>query len=332
MISIEQSHPWLKPSWVQLNNYILQNRVPQALLITGNKGLGKKHLIRHFSKKLLCSAAELNTMACGKCQSCILFDSETHPDYMLIEPEEEGQVIGISVIRTLTEKLALKPQFEGYRVIIISSAESLNESSANAFLKYLEEPTERTCLFLVTERSYKLPATIRSRCQKLEILTPDGRSLQEWWLSQGVEDSAQLLLNLAQGAPLLAKQFADSELLNKRQKCFENWKKFTSSEVNFVVLAEQWVKFERTEINMLLLWMISWVTDLTKLSYHSQAKNLVNVDLVADLQEIAIKLDLKYLYNYYDLLLSCRQKLDTQLNKQLMFEEILIEWSKLNSR
>jgi DNA polymerase-3 subunit delta' len=293
MNDIQQSLPWLQTSWAQLSNYISQNRLPQALLIVGNKGLGKRQLAEAFAQTLLCTTPLPNAVACGKCQSCTLFNAQTHPDYSVIEPEEEGKAIGISVIRQLTARLVLKPQFESHRVVIINPADRLTNASANAFLKYLEEPTERTCLVLITDKPSVLPATITS---------------------------------------LLAKSFADNLTLKLRAECFNNWSKLTHSEESLIAIAEQWQKLDKAEIDLLLFWLITWVMDIIKLKYQQKPIKIVNQDLIINLQEMAGKLDLKHLYIYYDLLLLSRQRFGTQLNKQLMFEEILILWTKLNSR
>ena len=332
METIDQSLPWLQESWSQLRQYINQNRIPQALLIIGNKGYGKQQLAEHFSQSLLCMDVLATGIACGKCQSCTLFNAGTHPDYIAIEPEEPGKAIGIAVIRQLTTKLALKPQFESHRVVVINPADSLNNASANAFLKYLEEPTERTCLILITDKPSKLPATIRSRCQKLLVSEPDQGLVKTWLKQQGISDNVNLLLSLSQGAPLLAKQLAESSVLQLRTECFNHWMALAASDENLITLAEQWYKLEREEIDLLLFWLVSWVSDMIKLAYDKQAVKIINSDLVKHLQEKVEQLDLKDMYKYYDLLLLSQQRFDTQLNKQLMFEEILIQWSKLNSR
>ncbi len=324
--------PWLKHSSQQLHSYINQNRIPQALLITGNKGLGKQQLASYFSKTLLCTTPLSNGMFCGVCQSCILFNAKTHPDFFFLEPEEAGKDIGIAVIRQLITKLALKPQLEGHRVVVINPADNLNKNSANAFLKYLEEPTERTSLILISEKPSKLLATIKSRCQKISLSIPDETTVKTWCEQQGIVKNIELLLNLAQGAPLLAKQFSQSELLKLRVECFASWNKMTKLDPDFVALAEQWIKLDKVNMDLLLFWIISWVSDMVKLTYHKQATNIYNPDIAKDLQEMAIKLNLKDLYKYYDFLLLSRKGLDSQLNKQLIIEEILIQWLKLNGR
>lgn len=329
---IQQSLPWLQSSWAQLVQYINQNRVPQALLITGQKGLGKQALAEHFAHSLLCTVAQSKGAYCSQCQSCLLFKAETHPDYMMIKPEEVGKAIGVSVIRQLTTTLSLKPQFEGYRVVVVNPADSLNNAAANAFLKYLEEPTERTCLVLVTDRPSKLSATILSRCQKMVLSKPDSVVLTEWLKRQGILDNHDLLLNLSNGTPLLAKQLADSDLLQLRLECFNNWLNCIDLDVNFIELAGQWHRLEKTKVDFLLFWMVSWAVDLIKLAFHQQPIKLFNPDLIINLQELTQKLDSKNLFKYYDFLLLTQQRFDTQLNKQLMFEEILIRWLKLNNR
>ncbi|MDD5755072.1 MAG: DNA polymerase III subunit delta', partial [Methylococcales bacterium] len=190
-------YPWQQNEWQQLRNYVVQNRVPQALLINGALGIGKQHLAEQFAHALLCECPTSDGFNCGECSSCLLIKVDTHPDFMDVQPEEVGKNITIAQIRTLIEKLSLKPQFERYRVILIHPADALNNAAANAFLKYLEEPTERTVVCLVTHRMNKLPATIKSRCQKLTVTMPN-KNLVLQWLSQQT-NNAEVVLNLAQG-------------------------------------------------------------------------------------------------------------------------------------
>jgi len=332
MTNIKHSLPWLEGHIQHLKHYIHQGRIPQALLLTGHKGFGKQYLAEHFAKSLLCFNRQADSGYCGQCQSCILFDAKTHPDYIFRAPEEAGKVIGVDVIRQLTAKLALKPQFDSHRVVVINPADSLNKASANAFLKYLEEPTERTSLILITDKPAKLLATIKSRCQKLFIDAADKAIVKTWLQQQGISENADLLLNLAQGSPLLAKEFFDSGLLDQRFEFFNHWLKVAKLDETPVEVAEKWHKLDKTIINLLLFWLISWVTDMIKLNYQQPVNKIINQDFTADLQELAKRLDLKQLYKYYDLLLLNQKRFDTQLNKQLMFEEILIQWSQLNSR
>jgi len=329
MTNIKHSMPWLKDSCDQLDNFIAQNRIPQALLLTGAYGLGQYSLADHFTQSLVCVSRSATGSYCGQCKSCLLFQSGCHPDYILIEPEQTGKMIGIEVIRQLLERLTLKPQFQNQRVVVIRSAEQLNHAAANAFLKYLEEPTERTSLILITEKSLRLPATIRSRCQKMTLTKPKREESKRWLQQTGVTEQIDLLLNLSDDSPLFAKQLFETTLLLQRKDWFKGWIRVLNSPHHLIDTAEQWYKLDPSEISLLMSWLISWITDIVKLARENEDLRLTNTDFRTDLQDCAKKLDLRDLFKYYDYLLACQSQLNSQLNKQLMFEEILIKWSEL---
>ncbi|WP_432744722.1 DNA polymerase III subunit delta' [Methylobacter sp. G7] len=324
--------PWQQHQWKYLCSYIAQKRIPQALLITGNKGLGKQQLAHQFAAALLCATPQASGTACGHCSSCLLVNADTHPDFIQIQPEEPGKGIGIGQIRSLISRLTLKPQFETQRVVIVNPADKMNNAAANAFLKCLEEPTERTSIILITEKPAKLPATIISRCQKLAVATPD-QEVAVKWLAEilrcdaATNKTLPLNVSLAQGAPLLALEYANDQTLTLRNECFDTWMAIAKQLKSPVIIAEDWHKLPASP---LIFWMTSWVIDLIKCFYQAQVTNLYNPDLNEPLQELSRRLDVKGLYKLYDLLLSDRQRLDTQINKQLLFEEILIQWHELN--
>jgi DNA polymerase-3 subunit delta' len=322
--------PWQQQQWEHLCSYIAQKRIPQALLITGNKGLGKQQLAQQFAVGLLCTTPQANGMACGCCSSCLLVNADTHPDLVQVQPEEPGKGIGIGQIRSLITRLTLKPQFETYRVVIINPADMMNNAAANAFLKCLEEPAERTSIILISEKPAKLPATIISRCQKLALSTPVRETVVDWLQNKSPLSKREDLfcnVSLAQGAPLLALDYANDKTLIQRNECFEAWMAIAKQRQSPVIIAEDWQKLPAAP---LIFWVTSWIIDLIKCFYHTRAGNLYNPDLNEQLQELSKRLELKGLYKLYDLLLLGRQRLDTQINKQLLFEEILIQWHELN--
>ncbi len=83
--------------------------MPQALLLVGRDGVGKMALAEAFSQRLLCRNP--GEYACGDCVSCRLFAAKTLPDFLRIQPEEEGKIIPVDAIRSLIANLALKPQY-----------------------------------------------------------------------------------------------------------------------------------------------------------------------------------------------------------------------------
>jgi DNA polymerase-3 subunit delta' len=245
----------------------------------------------------------------------------------VLQPEEPGKTITIGQIRQLISRLTLKPQFDKYRVIIIDPAELMNNAAANAFLKYLEEPTERTVVILITYKPSRLLATITSRCQKLAINQPENGVINSWLQQHTEHKDVGLLLNLAQGSPLLALHYANEGTLSLRNDCFEAWMNISNQRSHPVMVAENWFKLANPS---LLMWMTMWVIDLIRCRYTVNPDALYNPDLKERLHTLAEKIELKGLYELYDLLLMRQRLLDTPINKQSLFEEILITWADLN--
>ena len=151
--------PWTYPQWQQLVQRVTEQRLPHAMLFTGIEGVGKLQIAYQFAQSLLCEHPDDDHMPCQQCRSCTQFDGKTHPDFHLLEPEEEGKAIKVDQIRELIDKFALASHYQRYRVAIISPAESMNLSAANSLLKSLEEPPKNTMIILVSSHSTLLPPT-----------------------------------------------------------------------------------------------------------------------------------------------------------------------------
>ena len=139
-------------------------------------------------------------MACGKCASCIQVDAKSHPDFTLAARPEDKLELPIELIRELIEHLSLKPARGGRKVAILDDADDMNEESANAFLKTLEEPPPGSLLILIggasPDRQF---STILSRCQVVPFSPLPVKLLQDYLREQGIND-AQLRERLSRMA------------------------------------------------------------------------------------------------------------------------------------
>lgn len=322
--------PWQQQSWRQLLAYPASGRVPQAILFSGPAGVGKLRLADAYARALLCTAPAADAAACGDCASCRLAAAETHPDLLRLVPDEPGKAIGVEQIRRLLAVAALKPQYPGWRVVLLYPADALNAAAANAFLKLLEEPGERTCFLLLSEQPGRLPATIRSRCQKLSCRLPAAAMATAWLTAQGVAGDGGLLLRLAGGAPLRALDYAGQDLPGARATCFQSWLAVAQGHSGPLPVAEQWCKQPLPAAAMLLDWQIGWITDIIKLGLGAGGQ-LANPDLAAELAVLAAKLPQPGLFRHYDMLLEQKRLLGGQLNRQLQLEQSLIDWSGLHA-
>jgi DNA polymerase-3 subunit delta' len=172
--------PWLEDSFKQLSSRIAANKLHHALLIQGPAGLGKSSFVLQLAQLLLCKARQGDKM-CGQCQSCLLNAATNHPDLHVVESDKQ---IGVDQIREAIKKLVSSAHLSGAKVLIIYHAHTMTESSANALLKTLEEPTANTYLLLTTDKPERILPTIKSRCEKLALPLPSLDSTLAWVKTQ----------------------------------------------------------------------------------------------------------------------------------------------------
>ncbi len=222
--------PWLEKQWLAL--LVMRDRLPQALLFHGAQGLGKLAFAQHFAQAMLCEAPSLNAdSACGRCGACALFKAGTHPDYLLVQPQDESQeegesasaqvkasaLISVAAIRALTDFNQISSSRGRSKIVVLHPAEAMNRNAANALLKTLEEPMSGLRIVLVSHLPGRLPATIRSRCSAVAFAQPDRDLAIQWLEGQRISDAAAALDHAA-GAPLLARdQQADPRHASARQ-------------------------------------------------------------------------------------------------------------------
>ena len=148
-----------------LKNAIQNNRVAQAYIFSGMRGVGKTTAARILAKALNCQEGPIPT-PCNQCDFC----NEINEDRSLDVIEIDGASnTGVDEVRTLREGVQYKPIHCRYKIIIIDEIHMLSKSAFNALLKTLEEPPPSTIFIFATTEFHKVPATIVSRCQHFEF-------------------------------------------------------------------------------------------------------------------------------------------------------------------
>lgn len=212
--------PWHVDAWERLQARRRRDALPHALLLAGPAGLGKRVFLQRFVHGLLCERAA-DGEACGRCRSCLLLAAGTHPDrvalsYGLRKDGVQRSEIVVEQIRELSARLATSSQFGGWQVTTIDPADAMNAAAANALLKTLEEPSRQTLLVLVADAPWRLPPTIRSRCQRIDFAVPARAPALAWLQAEGVAAPAAAL-EAAGGNPGLARAWAAEGALDRRQ-------------------------------------------------------------------------------------------------------------------
>lgn len=199
--------PWQQRAFERVLASHAEGRLGHGLLVCGPPRLGKRALAEAIAARLLCRGAAPGAPACGRCRSCTLLAAGTHPDlhrvsYALNDKGEPRTVIIVEQIRALSERIALTPQLDGAIVSLIDPADALNVNAANALLKTLEEPQPGRYLLLLSDAPQRLPATIRSRCQRIELRPPDREEARAWLLGLGLAATeVDTALDAADGHP-----------------------------------------------------------------------------------------------------------------------------------
>jgi DNA polymerase-3 subunit delta' len=314
-------YPWLQENWDRLQQARSSQRLPHALLFVGNRGMGKHALVEALAHSLLCESPVDGGTPCGNCRSCQLFLSGNHPDFTVIAPEEEGKAIRIDSIREFTASEGLTSHSGGYKVILIEPAEAMNRAAANSLLKTLEEPMTSTLIILNSARPADLPATIRSRCQQLHFPPPPEEMARKWVESQTGTENSEILLQLASGAPLLALQYADQDILEQRQQMLGEFIAVIEEKLDPVDIAGRW---EKLDLSRSLHWISSWIVDILKLGSGADPQHLINRDQHKRLHGISVGLELKRLYRFLDLIYEINRNIDSTLNKRLLLEKMLL--------
>ncbi len=320
--------PWQYGSWQQLWESKQKHKLAHALLLVGMDGLGKSQFAYELAAALLCREPSGWGVRCGKCHGCCMMTAKSHPDFMVVEPAETGKKISVDQVRDVIKNVNETTLKGGFRVIIISPATSMNVNAANALLKTLEEPAPNTLLMLVSNAGLRLPATIISRCQQVAFSKPHHADAIAW-LQKKISDekvNPQLLLKLADGAPLKALALLESDVISLRQGLYQDIYSLSQGQADPLQLAAKWQDGDPINIVDLLL---SWLTDILRFKVTQDPVDLLNLDYKTEITRTGINLLPNNLFVYIDYLQQARSDLmrAINLNKQLLLETLFIRWT-----
>lgn len=149
-----------------LQNAIAKNKIGHAYMMVGTRGVGKTSVARIFAKAIRCENITVDINACGTCQACLDFDTETSMNVIEIDGASNNSVDNI---RELIGNVHYLPTSGRFKVYIIDEVHMLSTNAFNALLKTLEEPPAHVVFIFATTEAQKLLGTVLSRCQRFDF-------------------------------------------------------------------------------------------------------------------------------------------------------------------
>jgi len=307
-----------------------------AYLLVGPPHVGKMTLALNLAQTMNCPAAE---RPCGECDSCRKIAASGHADVQVVglaqnENSSETKLrteISIDQIRQIQHSASLPP-FEGdCRVFIIEPAEFLSHEAANSLLKTLEEPVGRVLFILLTTNDNLLPATVVSRCQRLELTPLAAAEIESVLISRwNVEPArARLLARLCHGCPGWAiSAAADDSLLHQRDEEIDRLLNIIAADyeerfAHVARLASQFNQNRGLVYAVLDLWLDYW-RDLLLVKLGCRDM-ITNVDRLAVLAEMAEGYSPLQIRDFIENILKAKEQLGQNANPRLVLEVMMLD-------
>lgn len=334
---MKELYPWQSKIWQQLQE--IRSRLPHALLLKGAQGIGKLDLALNLAQSLLCESPQASGLACENCPSCHWFSQETHPDFRLIQPdsistdddtvEKEGgkkpsREISVDQIRALSGFANLSAHCGGYRIVLVHPAESLNNNSANALLKTLEEPSENLLFILVTHKPQQLLPTILSRCLSFAVSMPQREESIAWLRNKGVDEAENKLAQTG-FAPLVALDSENNAGSIEERKLFLQ-AVMQSNSFDSLQLAEQ---LQRVAPAQIINFLQQWCYDLASFKLAKSVRyHVEHVEIIGKLSAGVSIIDL---FRFLGELQIAKREAYHPLNPKLLFESLFLSYRQLAS-
>ena len=318
-----------------LQRSLEREAVAHAYLLVGPPHVGKMTLALDLAKALNCEASE---PPCGVCDSCQKIALAKHADVQIIGLTRDGNSaetkprveISIDQIRQMQHSASLPP-FEGRcKVFIIDGAELLSNEAANCLLKTLEEPVGKVIFILLTTNERLLPATVISRCQRLELpplaATEVEATLNSRW---GVEpQKARLLARLSHGCLGWALSAAhNGGLLERRAERMDRLLNVIDAdcEERFAYATQLAAQFSQNRglvQEILDLWLDYW-RDLLLIKAGCD-DTITNADMLATLVNQAKGYSLVQVKSFINSLQAAEEQLRQNANPRLVLEVLML--------
>lgn len=310
------------PFHPKIKNYLLKSiRAEEhhhAYLFYGSSGSGKKAVALTFARHFICTVNKMQP--CMTCPSCIKYNNLQHPDLKILAPVNKksdnadpdslekaieslkknefhpfpkfpSKAYYVESIRQLKSDSKFSGTEAPYKVLMLFDIEFMNPSSANAFLKLLEEPPARTIILMTTNNIHKILPTITSRCLKMQIPLPSDEAIIEVLNKSNIKLENKLIISLANNS--ISKAIEIHESVNESdRKNLLDFLRYSIAlkpiEINTIVQKITSSKSKET-IDLFLIMLQLWFRDANILLQNDKNTTIINNDFENELVKFTSK-------------------------------------------
>jgi DNA polymerase III subunit delta' len=326
-----------------LRRILEERRLPGAMLLSGEEGIGKKLFALEIARALNCRSPQ-GAEGCGRCPSCVRIskfnypqssDAEEwkgiiwtdHPDVgMVVAPK---RVLLVDQMRQIEREANFRPYEGAARVFLIDDADKLNDPSANALLKVLEEPPHTSHLVLLTSRPAMLLPTIRSRCQVIRFSPLAADEIENHLTLNKIAGAqeANLRARVARGSLGRAINQDVGEFTEAREAMFRVLEELAAGDdrVRLLRSAEELNEAQyKDEFESRLDILETLIRDAWMLSLRVPAERVVNKDLLPQLERIGTRLESRRAADWISQIEEMREQLIVNINRKAATDALFL--------
>ncbi|MDC3403661.1 DNA polymerase III subunit gamma/tau [Candidatus Pelagibacter sp.] len=337
-----------------ISNSIKANKVPNAYLFTGIRGIGKTTTARIVAKSLNCSNGTDNLCKENFCENCTAISNSNHIDVLEMDAASKT---GVDDVRDLIEFSRYGPTTAKYKIFIIDEVHMLSKQAFNALLKTLEEPPEYLKFIFATTEIKKIPVTVVSRCQRFDLSRIKSfelfnfiKEIKNKENGNASDDALKLIVKISEGSVRDALSLLDRALLtldknieldlSAAQKIFGYFDKsqlITLFELIFEGKEKKVLNTYREIYNQGVEPKI-FINDFLELLYYFKNINSLDIDGTnfslndeefKKIQEISGKVNNETLILFWQFTIKTLEELDIVSNQHLSMEMFLIRLTHL---
>lgn len=299
--------------------------IAHAYIFEGSRGVGKRTTAKIFAASILC---ESDNKPCGSCQSCLLLNTNAHPDLKKLISDTS---ISVDDIRNIARDVNIRPYYGGRKVYIIEDADKMTVQAQNSLLKTFEEPPEYAVIILTTQNIDMLLPTIVSRGIIKKFYKNSADEIEQYIIKKYPEhiERAKVVSLLCDGVIGNVKQIIESDGFSKvREKTLQVIEGISYGNKNEALDSIKFFTENKDDIDLILHLMLLWFRDILIFKETGSESFIINTDKHNTLLQIIQSVNSDKSIRWVNVVTEAMQKLKSNANFQLTIEVMLLKLSE----